>query len=37
MDETRAVESLERTAGWERGEIPETYTFAVRVGVEAIR
>lgn len=25
IDETRAVEPLERTAGWERGELPETY------------
>ncbi|MBV9886848.1 MAG: erythromycin esterase family protein [Acidobacteria bacterium] len=24
-DETRAVEPLERTAAWERGEVPETY------------
>ena len=29
VDETRAVEPLERTAGWERGEVPETYPFAV--------
>jgi erythromycin esterase-like protein len=29
LDETRAVEPLERTAGWERGELPETYPFAV--------
>lgn len=29
IDETRAVEPLERTAGWEGGEIPETYPFAV--------
>ena len=29
IDETRAVEPLERTAGWERGELPETYPFAV--------
>jgi erythromycin esterase-like protein len=29
VDETRAVEPLERTAGWERGEPPETYPFAV--------
>jgi erythromycin esterase-like protein len=27
--ETRAVEPLERTASWERGEAPETYPFAV--------
>ncbi|NNB85883.1 erythromycin esterase family protein [Corallococcus exiguus] len=25
IDETRALEPLERTAGWERGEAPETY------------
>ena len=25
MDETRAVEPLERTAAWEAGEVPETY------------
>jgi erythromycin esterase-like protein/predicted phosphoribosyltransferase len=29
IDETRAVEPLERTARWERGEVPETYPFAV--------
>jgi erythromycin esterase-like protein/predicted phosphoribosyltransferase len=29
LDETRALEPLERTAGWERGEAPETYPFAV--------
>lgn len=29
LDETRAVEPLERTAHWERGEVPETYPFAV--------
>jgi erythromycin esterase-like protein len=29
IDETRAVEPLERTAAWERGELPETYPFAV--------
>jgi erythromycin esterase-like protein len=29
IDETRAVEPLERTAGWERGEVPETYPFTV--------
>jgi len=29
IDETRAVEPLERTAGWDRGEVPETYPFAV--------
>lgn len=26
---TRAVEPLERTAGWERGELPETFPHAV--------
>lgn len=25
LDETRALEPLERTAPWERGELPETY------------
>jgi erythromycin esterase-like protein len=25
LDETRAVEPLERTAAWETGEVPETY------------
>ena len=25
VDQTRAVEPLERTAGWEEGEMPETY------------
>jgi erythromycin esterase-like protein len=29
FDETRAVEPLERTSEWERGELPETYPFAV--------
>jgi erythromycin esterase-like protein len=29
IDETRAVEPLERTAGWERGELPETYPTAL--------
>ncbi len=29
IEETRAVEPLERTAGWKRGEVPETYPFAV--------
>jgi erythromycin esterase-like protein len=29
IDDTRAVEPLERTAGWERGELPETYPHAV--------
>jgi erythromycin esterase-like protein/predicted phosphoribosyltransferase len=29
VDETRALEPLERTAEWERGEAPETFPFAV--------
>ncbi len=29
IDETRAVEPLERTAGWEVGEPPETYPSAL--------
>jgi erythromycin esterase-like protein len=29
FDETRALEPLERTEGWEAGEPPETYPFAV--------
>jgi len=29
LDETHALEPLERTADWERGEAPETYPFAV--------
>jgi erythromycin esterase-like protein len=29
IDETRAVEPLERTAGWEEGEAPETYPTGV--------
>ena len=29
IDETRAVEPLERTARWEEGEVPETFPFAV--------
>ncbi len=29
IDETRAVEPLERAAGWERGELPETWPDAV--------
>jgi erythromycin esterase-like protein/predicted phosphoribosyltransferase len=29
IDDTRAVEPLERTASWEEGEAPETYPFAV--------
>jgi erythromycin esterase-like protein/predicted phosphoribosyltransferase len=29
IDDTRAVEPLERTALWETGEVPETYPFTV--------
>jgi erythromycin esterase-like protein len=29
LDDTRAVEPLERTAGWESGEVPETYPAGV--------
>lgn len=29
FDETRAVEPLERTGGWERGEVPETFPSGV--------
>ena len=29
VDETQAVEPLERTAGWEAGEAPETFPFGV--------
>ena len=29
FDETRAVEPLERSAEWDRGEVPETYPFGV--------
>jgi erythromycin esterase-like protein len=29
IDEIRALGPLERTARWERGELPETYPFAV--------
>jgi len=29
FDDTRAVEPLERTARWERGEVPETFPHAV--------
>jgi erythromycin esterase-like protein len=29
IDDTRALEPLERTAHWEAGELPETYPFAV--------
>jgi erythromycin esterase-like protein len=29
VDDTRAVEPLERTARWDRGEVPETFPHAV--------
>jgi hypothetical protein len=29
FDETRAVEPFERSAEWEKGELPETYPYAV--------
>ncbi len=29
IDRTRALEPLERTSGWDEGEAPETYPFAV--------
>ena len=29
FDDTRAVEPLERSAEWDRGEVPETYPFGV--------
>jgi erythromycin esterase-like protein len=29
VDQTRAVEPLERTSQWEAGEVPETFPFAV--------
>jgi erythromycin esterase-like protein len=29
LDETRALEPMERTAGWERGELPETYPTGI--------
>jgi erythromycin esterase-like protein len=29
IDETHAVEPLERTGGWERGELPDTYPWGV--------
>jgi erythromycin esterase-like protein len=29
LDETRALEPLERTSEWERGELPETYPWGV--------
>ncbi|MDX6667860.1 MAG: hypothetical protein QOK04_1240 [Solirubrobacteraceae bacterium] len=29
IDETTALEPLERTSEWDAGELPETYPFAV--------
>ena len=29
LDETRAVEPLERSAGWQNGELPDTFPFSV--------
>ena len=29
FDETRAVEPIETTAKWEKGELPETFPFTV--------
>jgi hypothetical protein len=29
FDETRALEPLERSAKWEKGELPETYPSGV--------
>lgn len=29
FDETQALEPLERTSGWERGELPETFPSAI--------
>jgi hypothetical protein len=29
LDETHALEPLERTAGWETGELPDTYPWGV--------
>ncbi|HEX9819708.1 MAG TPA: hypothetical protein VGD07_08870 [Methylomirabilota bacterium] len=29
FDDTRAVEPLERTVEWDRGEVPETFPFGV--------
>jgi hypothetical protein len=29
LDETRALEPLERTSEWEAGELPETYPWGV--------
>jgi hypothetical protein len=29
LDETRAVEPLERTSQWETGDLPETYPWGV--------
>jgi hypothetical protein len=34
FDETRAVEPLEYTSGWETGELPETYPWAVQHGAQ---
>ncbi len=29
VDQTRALEPLDRTSGWERGELPDTYPFGI--------
>jgi hypothetical protein len=29
IDETQAVEPLERTSVWDKGDLPETYLFTV--------
>jgi hypothetical protein len=29
MDETRALEPLERTSVWDKGELPETYPYGM--------
>ena len=29
IDETRAVEPLERTTGWQTGEVPETFPSGI--------
>ena len=29
VDETRALEPLERTSEWEAGEVPQTYPYAL--------
>ena len=29
LDQTRALQPLERSVGWEQGEVPETYPFAM--------